>query len=376
MNWIKKTVSILVSRDSVFVLISTFTLFLLVNFMVVFFSPFLVKNINPHFVKSISPCYRTLYHIPDSPNTGRNFGYEVIFGDSYSEGAGDEYILGDKEYGIFRKLHGYVDRTFLIFGRSGYGSHRTLLEEQRCSSLLDGFTSFNFQRINVTHASFVFYEGNDLTDNLIQSQLNFSEMTYKLRFFLPLFEFSYKTIRSLIYKVENWLVGFYELSLAQDGVKQGYPVSTSNIKLQVYPQSAPVELTSNQMANSFKILEQSLVSIRENYPGRTLQFLYLPSVASSYEFESGIAVSSYRSNPYFLSTGEENSNTSGRIRSHIKKMALKLGWEFCDVSEDVLNLTKGGVAAHGPIDWQHFNKDGYTVVSNKYLSCFVQSEKM
>ena len=100
------------------------------------------------------------------------------------------------------------------------------------------------------------------------------------------------------------------------------------------------------------------------------QFLYLPSVASSYNFIGDLAVQSYKGNPYFLTNSDANRNQSNQIRSEIKEMVLTLGWQFCDTTEDIVSLTDTGIAAHGPRDWKHFNKAGYTVVKDGYLACF------
>ena len=97
--------------------------------------------------------------------------------------------------------------------------------------------------------------------------------------------------------------------------------------------------------------------------------LYLPSVATSYLFDGKIKVQSYKNKEFFQTTGEFNSERHSYIYEMIKSEIKKKGWIICNTTPAILNITKKGIAVHGPIDWKHFNKIGYSSVAKTYQQC-------
>ena len=83
------------------IFINTFVVFLIINLIFVFFSPYFMNQVSSNFAKNISSCYRSYYHF--DLNNFSNKNLEVIFGDSYSEGSGDEFLNGKKNYGLYKK---------------------------------------------------------------------------------------------------------------------------------------------------------------------------------------------------------------------------------------------------------------------------------
>ena len=137
------------------------------------------------FVRETSICYRTLFHRHKTDYVTGSQYIEVVFGDSYSEGMGDEFLNGESNYGLFNKL-AEVDRNIVLFGRSGFGSIASAAEDIRCGRLLSNFTNYNYSRQSVTHITFLFYEGNDLNDNLRELANTSDDLVYNLRFMFPL----------------------------------------------------------------------------------------------------------------------------------------------------------------------------------------------
>lgn len=369
MSWINRMTSALFSRDNLIILKVTVILFLIVNFVFVYFSPSIIPKLPSDFVRSLSSCYRTLFHFGDA-QLDENTKYEIVHGDSYSEGSGDEFLIRDSNYGIFRKLIPDTERSFMVFGRGGFGNLRTVIEESRCAPLLTKYTSFDYEDSQVERQTFVFYEGNDLNDNLRELRRSSSDIKNKFRFFLPLFDYTLKKIDGVREQIWRWMAeeATTELNEALSGPP--FPISDSGVKIARYPQSAPVELTNVEFETSLNILRQSLTSIQMDNPGQRLQLLYLPSVASSYSFSGDLPVQSYNGGKYFLSNGNINRERSAEIRARVQTIASSIGWEFCDVTEDILVTSSTGVAVHGPRDWKHFNKEGYSIVKNAYLTCF------
>jgi len=353
--------------DSVIILIISGVLFTFVNFLFVYYSPSIIKVLPSSVARSILPCYRTLFHHDRESLNQSNF----IFGDSYSEGSGDEFLESDPAYGIFNKLSN-AKTSELIFGRSGYGNIGTVFEFSQCFPLLSKYTSLPVETIAEYDVTFVFYEGNDLNNNLLEKKQEANHLKYKIRFFLPLFEYVYQESRlaivSMIKKIRQPLVS------SKNQREAVFPVTSSGIEIPVYPQSAANELSEKELQESISLLFTSLDSIKETLPlARRYSFIYLPSVASSYNILGPLRVQSYKLGEYFESSKEFNVSRNRYLRKMIGNRVIALGWTFCDVTDKILAVTEEGTALHGPRDWKHFNKLGYEIVAQSYEGCISAS---
>ena len=105
-------------KNLFYISLNTFLLFILLNILFMFFSPKLIKIMPHDFVKHISSCYRTFYH-QDFKNFDNNDDVHLFFGDSYLEGAGDEFLNNDPNFGFLNKIS--KSGKNIVFGRSGYG---------------------------------------------------------------------------------------------------------------------------------------------------------------------------------------------------------------------------------------------------------------
>ena len=370
MSWIRYVLKSIFNISNLIIVCVMITLLLIINFSYVYFSPSLVNVIPQDVIRHTSTCYRTIFHYRSSKLKEWQHN-EIIFGDSFSEGSGDEFLNGDSDYGIFNKLEG-VERNLLLFGRAGYGSIRTSLEEKRCMPLLSSYTKFNIERSDATHLTFVFYEGNDLNNNLRELKHASNEFLFSARFLLPIFDYlSAILVRSV------WLVKSFTLIEKEDafaGVSnRDFPTSTSGVRLIGYPQSAAAELSESELHSALGALEETLVAISSRYMNVEKQFLYLPAVASSYQFKDELRVQSYNGKVFYLTSGENNRLRSDILRARVKLISKRSGWDFCDTTDTIVGITSTGNAVHGPRDWKHFNKLGYTAVKNVYQQCFLNN---
>jgi len=346
-------------RDLLVITIISLLILAPLNFIFVYYSPTFIKMLPSKLVRSISPCYRTLYHHDGESLHRTNF----VFGDSFTEGFGDEFLSSDPEYGIFNKLKN-VGVSELIFGRGGYGNIGTVIEFEQCYPLLSSFTSLLNQDIKRYHVTFVFYEGNDLNNNLVENGREVNKFLYKLRFLFPVYELIYKQTRKMLGDV------YRKLQSEKENTKGVFPITSSGIKIPAYPQSAATELSDIQVKSSLSLLFTSLDSIKKSLPNaESFMILYLPSVASSYSFEGDIRVHSYNGQEYFQTTGKFNSDRNSYIYDLVQREGIKNGWYTCDTTSTILNISNNGVAVHGPIDWKHFNKIGYTAIAESYDRC-------
>lgn len=362
-----------IKKDYIIIFFITLGVYLLLNFLYVIFSPNLIKIIPLDFINNTSTCYRTIFHDFMSPKS-KTKKIELIFGDSYSEGSGDEFLTNKKEFGIFNKKMSPNER-FIVFGRGGFGNLGSLIEEKRCGFLLSNFTTFDYNRNNIEKLTFVFYEGNDLNNNLIELERKNNVFIYSLRFFFPLFDYPFNKIKKILSKLKKkLLISHHNKDLRKN--ENVFPVSKSGIKIGLFPQSAAVELTNFELDLALNVLKSSLNKVENRFPEIKKKFIYIPSVASSYEFERDIGVQSYNyrlkgiGNPVFKTTGNFNRQRNIYIRYKVKSMFDNLPkWKFCDATDNILDVTKTGVAVHGPIDWKHFNKIGYTRIFLIYDKC-------
>lgn len=359
MSWIKKNLLF----DLLVIGVVSILLFSVINALFVYYSPSILKLMPSNFVRSISPCYRTLFHKQNGSMEYVNY----VFGDSYSEGAGDEFLDNDKEYGIFRKLKD-AGSTELIFGRGGYGNIGTLVEFEQCYPLLSKYTSLDTSLTKRYRVTFVFYEGNDLNNNLEEEGREFNETIYNIRFFFPLYEYTYITMRSVASRI-YWKIKNLTKPKAEELVGD-FPVTSSGIQFELYPQSAATELSMEDLTKSLSIVSSVLKQIHEQLPAaENYMLLYLPAVASSYSFENELRVRSYTGRRFFSTTNEFNLQRHNTIVNGLRQLTSNIGWFLCDTTPDILAHTEQGIPVHGPRDWYHFNKIGYDIVANAYEVC-------
>lgn len=371
MSWIDALKSTISISDIIVISFVSAILFLLANFVFTYLSPSLMPHLPADFVRSISPCYRSLYHF-DLSHVSADTRIEVVFGDSFSEGAGDEYLNGEDDYGIFRKLPVDHERGTVVYGRAGYGSLSTLREAVHCEPLINGYTSLGFEKSQVDRVTLVFYEGNDFNNNLAELTRTGGPSRSSFRFFLPIAEYAYDKI-ALLFGSERTDPVRVDTPGQQSDEDRGaadFLKTAHGVAVRKYPQSAALELTEEELAEAVGVLRNSLNEIGRLYPDAALQLLYLPSVASSYEFEGALPVQSYQGEKFYLSSGAANDERSRQLRETLEQVAGEAGWDFCDSTGRIREISRTGVAVHGPVDWKHFNEVGYQSISESYLACF------
>lgn len=358
MSWISK------EKIKVFSSICAITIVLLTisNLLFAYYSPKFIKLLPTKIISKISPCYRTLYL-----HDGESLGYSnFLFGDSFTEGGGDEFLMSDPKFGIFNKLIN-TKSSELNFGRGGYGNIGTVVEFKECFPILLNYTTWKNKSIHQYDVTFVFYEGNDLNNNLVEEQIQINRLKYRIRFFLPIYDYIRLTLEDLFVMMDQLRSHSSETSNASKIL----PTTLSGIKIGKYPQAAAVELTDQEMLHSLNILQDSMINIQNSLPkALSYRFLYIPSVVSSYQFKGPIRVQSEKGENYFEINAKLSTLNSKKIRAAAHGFSKKLGWGFCDTTSNLTKQSDKGIPLHGPRDWNHFNKKGYSVVSQTYESCF------
>ncbi|MCP4315207.1 MAG: hypothetical protein GY789_04030 [Hyphomicrobiales bacterium] len=155
-------------KDLFWITAITFCLLALVNILMVYFSPLLVPHVGPKIVEMLDPCYRSLYQ-DDASNFSSAGKSVLVVGDSPAEGIGDEFLANTPNYGLIKKLD-KAGEAYLIAGKSGYGNISAYNDSNNCLPLLSKITYLEFDKEKVDELVFIFYEGNDLDDNINESR--------------------------------------------------------------------------------------------------------------------------------------------------------------------------------------------------------------
>jgi len=354
MNWIKSVAIIL---------FNTLVLLLVINIPVVYFSPYLIHKLGGTGVSKlkIERCYRTF--VFDNLTTNDVTGEKVVvIGDSYAEGMGDEFLANEDDFGLIRKLD-TNNTDYIVAGRSAYGSVRAYNEASACLPFLDKWTSWEYNENKISKVMLMFYEGNDLNNNLIEFEgMSFEKglsTQRKLELLLPIFQLIQTIVRQLKHRFEN----------PEVPEKKAINITKFGIEIPIFVQAAATELTEDQLNKSLGIVKEMLQRLRHKFPNANLELLYLPSLGSSYEFET-IKIQTYQGGSKLVSE-EENYSRSKFIREELKGYCDNVaGCGFCDPTEKIRSYTSLSRAVHGPRDWKHFNKKGYELVKSEYLRCF------
>lgn len=121
------------------------------------------------------------------------------------------------------------------------------------------------------------------------------------------------------------------------------------------------ELSPEETDAALYAFEQSLVYLMAYFPGSDVQVVYLPSPAAVYEFvEDDVVLQPLSSRPYVYPVGVIQAR-SAEVRSRIEAIARRHAAGFVDPTAALASAARAR-AIHGPEDWRHFNRDGYTLL--------------
>ncbi len=315
-------------------------------------------------------------------------GYVLITGDSFAQGKGDWFIdLGYDRGSRFHSAHVLQDllgRDVCSMGRSGAGSFDGLvLEPRQVTTMLKRLDR------ELPPPSLVlvyFYPGND-----IQNNLDFLE-----RWIIP--RFGEETVRdpealrramqqlAIEYATgypEKWndtpLVGNFILRIFRDTLRNTFtrkyidvepivPAGEVNKALVAGElthlpdrlQSAPLEVTSEQLQNGVAVLRESLALLAETFAPAPVVLVYLPSPLGSY-WLIGEQVSTWYGGerPYPVQAQAERDQV---LYMAVCQAARSLDIPCLDPRPAIREVALDQLV-HGPRDWDHFNKAGYQALA-------------
>ena len=353
MSWIKSTLIIV---------FNTIVLLLILNIALVYFSPSFIYQLGGSGISKLKTekCFRTFAY--DNLSQSKNGRKQIlVLGDSYSEGMGDEFLTGDSNFGLIRKIDA-PDTDYIVAGRTGYGTLGAYNESVSCLDSLNRWTSWEYNPVEVSKVLIMFYEGNDLNDNLNEvAAMNFGDSLSgerEAQLYFPILQMIQTAVLQFRHSLKN-------IEPERAGKVN---ITKSGVTIPGAIQSAATELSEEELASSFGVVEKVITLLKKNHPKADIEVLYLPSVASSYQFDD-LKIQTYQKGPSRI-TGNENTQRSLAIKALFKNLCSDRGQcSFCDASKAIQDATEAGAVVHGPLDWKHFNKLGYELVSQAYSAC-------
>lgn len=307
------------------------------------------------------------------PDLGQTGGPEdiALLGDSYVEGAGDDFLLGSYDYSLGHHLHTFTGFGFLPFAVSGSFLPRSIGIYN--TALSSGFFPLYPGRPRNLwprrHLLF-FYEGNDL-DNFVQATSRFSSTPAPKRFlaerlswkdrFLPL------SIRFLRRRFRSYWKAARETHAMQPGrLSSAASVNRfcgNNYCVPYGPsQAAAPELSDPQVQDVLLGTVRAVQRFQAERPGTGVCLVYVPSPATLYRSETPIVFQAYgtgTNNQRGQVSPEANSQRSIAIRRRLSHL-LASGpnpVQFFDATPDLQSLARTRFI-HGTQDPKHLNRHG------------------
>lgn len=372
MSWIKQFLI-----NAALVVASFLLVFLLLNLIANIMLPRLIpQDRYPRsMVNSIGVFYHTFYATSHDRNPEH---WQALLGDSHAAGEGDAFLDGEKDYSVAHLLRKKDAVSYFIFGRGGYGSisatREFLLTMQELESAL-------FMPRLTTPETFVFlfYEGNDLNNNLRHMQTadigpagikgyvrnalkQPPDLMRRIDYYLPLTRFMFGE------DTRKQLLGF----IRKKNKKPGATVNSMEVGGQLTDmdkplQAASLELTPAELSATLTVFFECLHYLQETYPDASIEIVYIPSTATVYPWHEPITFKAYHpGRGKTTASNDENAARSLWIREQIATYADVHGYGFVDVTER-MQASAGSNALHGPRDWKHPNLLGYQVIRDEIL---------
>ncbi|MDB3959079.1 SGNH/GDSL hydrolase family protein [Opitutales bacterium] len=339
-------------------------------------------------------------------------GYLAIVGDSNVYGYGpwlyeNSWSMEQPSFASSHLLHGSLKKDVISFGFPGFGSLGSSLSMVSELQMLKN--SWIWPEIeDPLEILFVFYEGNDLINNLHEVEqrglnLNTIEanlLDQKLAKIITNEEkklseswaisdhsaawnlFSGLTknyYRKLFNEPKQYSADIQSTSLDRPSISQDQnsskPTNIANISgVQVhlgFCEDPALLLNETEIALSLKISEHSLRYLRSNFPDSKISLIYLPSSLSIYNFGDCeisptplVMMGQSRAGLFKPIDAIERNKF---LRAEFLKIAQKIGTDFWDTTDHLKEIASNQLL-HGPRDPIHLNRAGYEAFTESILS--------
>jgi len=323
--------------------------------------------------------------------------YIAILGDSYAYGSGEwmfrVYYEVGPDYQPSHLLHKNLEKDVVSFGLPGAGSIRALVTTPQ--TFINSINNSYFHSIEDPELFVVyFFEGNDLKDNLSDIEQRFIKRGYdKERIFdenyFQDFLFNEAVFNDKFYQLsqsgspwERFYLGRYlslslydflfrehsDKTLAEEmGEWESIEQNQVKIKGEVKRLGSKVlgpglVLTEEEIDLGVYVFEQSVKYLQRQFPNTPIGLVYIPSVVSSYEWESSKAeVEDKDGNETLISTAKASAR-SNLVCKKVQQVSMDNNVSFID-ARPAIRETSSQELVHHPVDWQHFSEAGYRTLA-------------
>ena len=335
--------------------------------------------------------------------------YTAILGDSNAMGSGDAYLDNSYNYSIGHFLHKKNGENYLNFARAGYGSISAVSNFIKLTEL-ENYVLLKKDIKDPSSILFFFYEGNDLDENLkefelskkkfnsIEEYVNFKiqkkifinnkdilDANFPILKFLNSIKiqiinlnkeiFNSENFKDILVKISNRIkkIQGQNIILANKDLlgneNKGYwtnKTSNGDVKNIRPIESAAGDLDQTQKETALQIFFESILFLKSWKEEKNIKIVYLPSPSTSYSWADPI-----RYYPRYSKgelnfkeiSNQENKKNSDFLRSKIRSFSAENKIEFIDLTNQIKTKTKTKIL-HGPLDWIHFNINGYEFIAN------------
>ena len=286
----------------------------------------------------------------------------IILGDSNAFGLGDSFIDDDYNYSIGHNLYNLTNKkaNFINLGFPGGGSQ----------VIYKNYLNFKKKiKIKPKKIIYLFYEGNDLENNIIYNN-NYTfnnKVKAKLRYYFPLFTFTKNQIVSLKNEFQK---KFYNSKKNNIIGKRKYLNQINLVDkkkiLRRTLQSPPIELNQEDLKISLNILFKTLTNLKKDTEDITV--IYLPAPSSALDLKNPVYFEKYfKNSTREFATVEELEKLSEYIKLKIENFSLEKDIYFLDMTS-ILKNHSFKLEIYGPKDYSHFNKNGYLIISEEIFN--------
>ena len=135
-----------------------------------------------------------------------------------------------------------------------------------------------------------------------------------------------------------------------------------------------LELTDKSIKLSEYIFNESVTRLASFFPQSKIKIIYIPSPLSSYKIVSSHI--HFRGLMQDIHVGKTTVAEENHIKlcKTIKRFAEFQGFSFINTTKSLRQATLSHFI-HGPVDWDHFNKHGYQVLSDELIGLFINEDQ-
>lgn len=368
--------------------VSIVFLYFVVGSLFLRFAPGLIPALS-----SQVPMAANLWWQPSAPDPSSN-DYLALLGDSYAEGVGDwkaEQVNFTSPSHSADIIHRLTGRNILSYGRRGAGSAEGLVRLPALA--LGAGECFYFPTLRPPQKIiYYFYEGNDLEDNIDfmskrlglrvgdagvrNASIKFLDQNWGTPGHNPCFLYFGKSIKSFIKTASKT---FFPPPGVHSGENDTSPtpnralIGAEIVALPADLQGPGLDLDEQSVAAAFEIFDVSLTWLQQALPDTTVTVIHLPSVLSTYRLSGPSVTVEVPDHSPTVHSSISVASRSDEICRRLRDITLGSGAEFFDARPAMRELGAQEII-HGPRDWTHFNRTGYTRLGETVAAALTEEE--